>query len=93
MSGDRPILARVNCYEALDVMLSVSLHFQRAHLWPLEKLQNSPAALLLHTDCTSAVPVKFIITMIVSQRVAGRLPVPPMRSRDILFHVKGDHLD
>jgi hypothetical protein len=31
--------------------------------------------------------------MIVVMRVAGRLWVPTMCSRDILLHVKGDHLD
>jgi hypothetical protein len=40
-------------------MLSVSLLFQQAHLWPLEKPKNPPAALLLHTNHPSAASVVF----------------------------------
>jgi hypothetical protein len=53
MKGDHPMLVRVKylviteltiatlfasvCYEASEVMLSVSLFFQWVHLWPFEK--------------------------------------------------------
>ncbi len=66
-------------------MLSVSLLFQRDHLWPLKK----PAALLFHTKRPSAVPVKFHNYNNSVTRVAGRLWVPTMRSWDILLQAKG----
>jgi hypothetical protein len=73
-------------------MLSVSLLFQRSHLCPLEKPYNPPVALLLHTNRPSAVPVEFHNYNDSVTRVAGRLRVPTMRSRDILLQAKGDHL-
>ncbi len=79
------------CYEASDVILSVSLLFQQAHLWPLGKPQNPPAALLL-SNRPSALPVKFHNYNDSVKRVAGRLRVPTMHSRDILLQDKGDHL-
>jgi hypothetical protein len=70
----------------------VSLLFQLAHLWPLEKPLNPPAALLLHTNHPSAVPVKFHYNDS-AMRVARGLRVPTMHSRDILLQAKEDHLD
>jgi hypothetical protein len=50
------------------------------------------AALLLHTNCPSAVPVKFHNYNDNVTRVAGRFRVPTIRSKDILLQAKGDHL-
>jgi hypothetical protein len=83
----QPYLPRC-CYEAPDVMLTVSLLFQRAHLWPLEKQEYPSADLLLHTNCPSAVPVKFHNYNDSVTRVARRLQVPTMPSRDILLQAK-----
>jgi hypothetical protein len=77
-------------YEASDVMLSFSLHFQQAPSWPLGKPKNPPAALLLRTYHSSAVPVEFHNCNDSVIRVAGRLRVPTMRSKDILHQAKGE---
>jgi hypothetical protein len=56
------------------------------------KVIEPPAALLLHTNCPSIVPVEFHNYNDSVTRAAGRLLVPTMRSRDILFQAKGHHL-
>jgi hypothetical protein len=55
-------------------------------MWPLEK---PTAALLLHTNRPSAVSVKFHNYNNSDRRVAGRLRVPTVHSRDILLQAKG----
>jgi hypothetical protein len=52
-----------------------------------------PAALLLHTYCPSAVPVKFHNYSDSLMRVAGRLQVPTMHSRDFLLQAKDGSRD
>jgi hypothetical protein len=73
-------------------MLSASLLFQRAHLWPLEKPYNPPAALLLHSNLPNAASVEFHNYNNSVMRVARSLQVPTRHSKDILLQVKGDHL-
>jgi hypothetical protein len=58
-------------------------------LW---KTEEPPAALLLYTDHPSAVPVEFYSYNYRVTKVARRLRVPTIRSRDILLQAKGDHL-
>jgi hypothetical protein len=53
------------CFEAPDDMLSVSMFFHQAHLWPLEKPYKPPADLLPDIKSPSAVPSSSIIAMIV----------------------------
>ncbi len=55
--------------------------------------RTPPAALLLHTNRPSAVPVKFKNYNDSVTRVAGRLRVLTMSLRDILLQDKEDHLD
>jgi hypothetical protein len=71
------------------VMLLVSLLFQWAHLWPLEKPKNPPAAVLLDTITSSAVPVEFHNYNNSVARVARISRVPTVFSRDILLQAKG----
>ncbi len=53
------------------------------------KTIEPPAALLLHTNHPSAVSVEFHNYNDSVMRVAGRLWVPTMCSRDILLQAKG----
>ncbi len=62
-------------------------------MWPLGKPLNPPADLLLHTNRPIAILVKFCNNDDSVTRAARILWVPTMRSRDILLHAKGDHLD
>ncbi len=57
-------------------MLSISLLFQQALLWPLEQPQSPPATFLLHTSRLSAVPDEVHNYNDSVTRVAGRLWVP-----------------
>ncbi len=52
---------------------------------------ETPAALLLRTNCPYAVPVKFHNYNDSVRRVVGILRVPTMSSREILLQAKGDH--
>jgi hypothetical protein len=72
-------------------MLSVSLPFSGLTCSLLKTIEP-PASLLLHTNRPSAVPVEFHNYNDSVTRVAGRLRVPIMCSRDILLQAKGDHL-
>jgi hypothetical protein len=77
------------CCEASDDMLLVSLFFHRA--CGLLKNHRTLAALLPHTKRSSAVQVKFHNCNDSVMRVAKRLWVPTMGSKDILLQAKGDH--
>ncbi len=59
------------CQDAPDVMLSVSLPFQRAHLWPLGNPWNPPSALLLLTNHIVHYQSNSIITRTVSWEQLG----------------------
>ncbi len=53
------------------------------------KTTEPPAAFLPHTQHANAVPVKFHNCNESVMRVAGKLRVPTMRSRDIMHQAKG----
>jgi hypothetical protein len=73
-------------------MLSISLLFSRLTCGLLKTIEP-PAALLLHTNRPSSVPVEIHNYNDRVMRVAGRLQVPTMHSGGILLQAKGDHLD
>ncbi len=86
------LVACVLVHEASVAVLLNSIFFQQAHSRPLGRIIELPS-----TPCAScltfrAVPVESHNCNDSITRVAGRLRVPTMHSRDILHQAKGDHL-
>ncbi len=108
-NGDCPIFARLKYLLIMELTIATLyawvfvMRHQMPCCWflffPVGSLVASwktiepPAALLLHTNCSSAVPVQFYNYNYRVTRVAGRLWVPTVHSRGILLQAKGDHLD
>ncbi len=85
----QPCFARLLVHEASKVVLPNSMFFQQAHSWPFEKPLNPPAPYVASCLTSGAVPPEFHYCNDSVTRVAGRLQVPTMPSRDVLHQAKG----
>jgi hypothetical protein len=77
---------KMSCYWFLCFSSRLTCRLLKNHKIP-------PAALLLHTYCPSEVPVKFHNYSDSLMRVAGKLQVPTMHSRDFLLQAKDGSRD